>query len=369
MRIAIDARELVGHRTGVGRYLAELLSAWSELPAATAHEFVLCAPAPIDDLPASGRALRVSVARGTGTWWEQRALPRLVETTGADVLFAPAYTAPLSCRTPTVVAVHDVSFEAHPEWFSWHEGLRRRIITRLSAMRAARVIAMSEFSKREIVKHLRIDAQKIAVIYNGVTPVSAMARRPVQTHGRAPFVLFVGSIFNRRHVPELIDGFARLSRRRPEVRLELVGDNRTSPHIDIGALIPRAAGDRIRVRSYVPDQELAELYAQATAFAFLSDYEGFGMTPLEALAAGAPSVVLDTEITREIYGPAALYIERPDPALVDTALERLLYDEHERARILDLAPATLRRYSWRACADQTLEALLSTRRAGQANGT
>jgi glycosyltransferase involved in cell wall biosynthesis len=363
VRIAIDARELAGHRTGVGRYLVQLLTAWGELPATAGHEFVLCAPGPIRDLPSAGLATQLSVARGTGTWWEQRELPRLVETSGAGVLFSPAYTAPLSGRTPAVVAIHDVSFAAHPEWFSWREGMRRRIITRLSAIRAARVLAMSQFSKREIVKHLRIDAQKIAVVYHGVTPIAAMARRPVSMRDRAPLVLFVGSIFNRRHVPELIEGFVRLLRRRPGVRLEIVGDNRTRPHIDIAALVPHGTGDRIRVRSYVPDEELAELYAQARAFAFLSDYEGFGMTPLEALAGGAPSVVLDTDVAREIYGSAALYVKRPDPDLVEAALERLLYDEHERARILGLAPEILERYSWHACANRTFEALLA---AGQA---
>ena len=73
-------------------------------------------------------------------------------------------------------------------------------------------------------------------------------------------------------------------------------------------------------------QQLAALYRRASVFVFLSDYEGFGMTPIEALAAGVPIVVLDTEVAREIYGPAALYVERPDPPLIEAALERLLFD-------------------------------------------
>ena len=91
--------------------------------------------------------------------------PRLVREAKADVLFAPGYTAPLFAGVPTVVAIHDVSFAAHPEWFGWREGLRRRTLTRLSAQRAARVLTISEFSKREIVSHLGIPAGKIEVIY------------------------------------------------------------------------------------------------------------------------------------------------------------------------------------------------------------
>lgn len=150
MRIAVDARELRGHATGVGTYLSGILHEWKTLPAAQEHDVILCEPGPTDS---------------RGTWWEQRTLPRLVAQSNADVLFAPGYTAPILAGVPTVVAIHDVSFAAHPEWFGWREGLRRRMLTRASARRAARVLTISEFSKREIVKHLGIDPVKVEVIY------------------------------------------------------------------------------------------------------------------------------------------------------------------------------------------------------------
>src|SRR5688572_30839295 len=101
MKIAIDARELQGKPTGVGRYVSELLAAWKSMPAASAHEFILLRPG----------------SDGGGTRWEQLALPGQVRRAGAGVLFAPAYTGPLRCPVPMVVAIHDVSFAAHPEWF------------------------------------------------------------------------------------------------------------------------------------------------------------------------------------------------------------------------------------------------------------
>ena len=357
MRVAVDARELQGQPTGVGRYLAGIMDEWATLPAAASHDFILFAPSPIDSpLARSGRASTV-ITGGSGTWWEQRALPRLVRQTHADVLFAPGYTAPLLCRAPIVVAIHDVSFAAHPEWFAWREGLRRRTLTRLAAMRAARVLTISEFSKREIAVRLGIKANKIDVIYPGA-PSLSVAR--TQRHS-AYTILHVGSIFRRRHIPELIEGFARLARKRTDVRLEIVGDNRTDPRVDIDGLAAASgAGDRIALRSYVPDSQLAALYRSARAFVFLSEYEGFGLTPLEALGAGIPIVVLDTPVAREIYGPAALYIERPDPGLIEAALERILGDEAERARILAAAPDLLARYSWRACAEQVLDVLVKS---------
>jgi alpha-1,3-rhamnosyl/mannosyltransferase len=144
------------------------------------------------------------------------------------------------------------------------------------------------------------------------------------------------------------------------VRLEIVGDNRSRPHIDVPALIARSgAADRIRARAYIPDGTLSALYASAAAFAFLSEYEGFGMTPLEALAAGMPIVVLDTAVAREIYGPAAIYVERPEAALIAAALEQALFDTAERARLADAAARHLERYSWHECAQRTLQVLLA----------
>ncbi len=342
MKIAIDARELRGKPTGVGRYLAELLNAWKSIPAASAHEFVLLSPA----------------GGNGGTRWEQFALPGLVRRTGASVLFSPAYTGPVRSPVPLVVAIHDVSYAAHPEWYGWREGLRRRVLTRMSARRAARVLTISEFSKREIVRHLGVDGSKVAVTYPGVTGMPG-----AQDAGTHPVVLYVGSVFNRRHVPELIEGFARLAARHRSVRLEIVGDNRTRPRVDLDRVV-RASGaaDRIQVRSYVSDEELRRLYGSARAFAFLSDYEGFGLTPIEALSAGIPPVVLDTPIAREIYGGAAIHVPQPEPALIASALERALFDEAERTRLLDAAAAVLGRYSWEECAHRTLQILLACAR-------
>jgi glycosyltransferase involved in cell wall biosynthesis len=338
MRIAIDARELQGQPTGVGRVLAGILDVWKTLPQAGAHEFILCRP--------SGRR--------SGTLWEQFTLPRLARDAKADVLFAPAYTGPIASGIPMVTAVYDVSFAAHPEWFGAREGWRRRILTGMSARRAARVVTSSEFSRGEITRHLRVHPDRIDVAYPGIPSMP-----PSQGAGRGDnVVLFVGSLFTRRHVGELIEGFARLARRQPDVRLEIVGDNRTNPRVDFTRLANGSeAGDRIAIRSYVEDDALAALYSSARAFVFLSEYEGFGLTPLEALAAGVPILVLDTPIAREVYGDAALYIRAPEPALIQAAIDRLLHDDAERARILAAAKALLPRYSWNGCATTVLNAL------------
>ena len=357
MKIAIDARELSGRPTGVGRYLAELLRAWDDLPGALAHEFALCASSPVPTPPLPRLRALQHVAPGGGPWWEQRALPRLAADAGADVLFAPAYSGPFFPGMPMVVTIHDVSFAAHPEWFAAREGLRRRLTTRAAAWRARRVLTVSDFSKREIVRCFGTDPSKIDVVYSGVAPLLYGAPAP---HAAGPTVLYVGSVFARRHVPELIAAFGNLARRHPAARLELVGDNRSRPPIDLAALA-RATGHetRIGIHAYVSDSELAALYSRASVFAFLSEYEGFGLTPLDALAAGVPIVVLDTEVAREIYGPAALYVRSPAQDAVEAALETALFDDEERRTLLSAAPRVLERYSWREAAQRTLQVLLA----------
>jgi glycosyltransferase involved in cell wall biosynthesis len=343
------------------------------LPEAAAHEFIYCAPQSIGERSAPKDPAYVPGARspelqfrhgelaiqpGSGTLWEQRVLPRLAHRARANVLFCPGYSGPIFGDVPLVVAIHDVSFAAHPEWFRWREGLRRRLVTRWSAQRAARVITVSEFSRREIAEHLGVPASKIDVIYHGVPRLCRQADARTVTRETGGMLLYVGSIFNRRHLPETIRGFSRLARRRPEARLTIVGDNRTTPYVDLQQVIDNAGqSDRVETRAYVPDPELADLYKRARAFVFLSEYEGFGLTPLEALASGIPIVVLDTPVAREVYGPAALYVPQPDPRIIEQVLEAALFDESTRARVLSQVPSVLGRYSWQACAKGVLNAL------------
>lgn len=362
LRIGVDARELLGARTGVGRYLGELMSRWTGRADRATRRFLLYTPEALA-VAWPGTEVRM-LGGGRGTLWEQTTLNAAVRQDKPDVFFAPAYTAPLRLDSPLAVTIHDVSFSRHPEWFRFREGKRRHLLTKAAARRASVVITESEFSRREILALYGIPSDKVRVISNGVGATPAVGA-PLSVSGirssaenPEPLVLFAGSIFNRRRLPDVIAAFAATTRAVPSARLVIAGDNRTWPSQDLASVAAaQGVSDRVSFAHYVSDDELASLYARASAFIFLSEYEGFGLTPLEALAAGVPVVVLDTEVAREIYGDAAIFVPAGDIAAAADALTRLLTSREAAAALLARAPGILARYSWDESALQTLTLL------------
>lgn len=352
LRIGIDARELLGEVTGVGRYLGELLRRWVGRPDSSTRQFILYSPRPLEiDLP---QALMVSkvIAGNTGTWWEQTALRRAVRADTPDVFFAPAYTAPLGLGVPLAVTIHDVSFMAHPEWFRPRERFRRRFLARRMARSASVIFTDSEFSRSEIALRLGVDGSRLIVVPPGVP---AVARTPQSDRARQPLVLYVGTLLNRRNLPELIAAFAKATPTRPDARLVIVGGDRTWPPQDLKQVADAyGVAEKMELRNYLSPDAVRDLYLTASVFVFLSEYEGFGLTPLEALTAGVPIIVLDTRVAREVYGPAAEYVGVGDIDATAAAITRFLDSRAAADDQLSCAPAVLARYSWDRAADATL---------------
>ncbi len=357
MRIGVDGRELLGKRTGVGRYLAELLDQWGSSDA-HGHEFLVYTPSAGADVTIGDRHIEETprfrhraVPGRSGVWWEQLDLGRAVDEDSLDLFFAPAYSAPLRTAVPFVVTMHDVSFMTHPEWFRWREGLRRRVLAARTMSRARAIIAVSQFTRAEILRFSDVPSDRVHVVRSGMRlpPVAPPPTSPT------PLVLFVGSIFNRRHVPTLVSAFVKVCETIPDAQLVLVGDDRTYPSVDLPSLIATTGfDDRISLRSYVPDDELAALYQRARVFAFLSEYEGFGFTPLEAMAAGVPAVVADTSVARELCQHAATFVPLRDVVATARAIATLLVDPLAHARQRELGLSHVASFSWMRAAQETL---------------
>jgi len=361
--VGIDGRELQGRPTGTGRYLRNLLLRWRE----TGDELVLFfnGPAPTDPaLQHPNVACRV-VGDGCahGLVWQERLLPAATGPEGLDVFFSPAYACPLSLRLPRVTAVHDLSFFSHAQDFPAHDALRRRLLTTLSVRASRGILACSEFTRREVSARFPSAADRVTHVPLGPDddlpppPPREEARRRLGLSG--PFVISVGAVLNRRCVPELLRGVARLARRHPGLILDVVGENRTHPRLDLPHLVASVGlGKQVRLSGFVDEAGLADRYAAADVAVSLSEYEGFGLPALEAAARGVPLVVGQPPSLGEIFGPAALLVPPRDESAVAAAIDRLLTDPALRGRRVAAGRALAGAYSWDRTATLTRGVLL-----------
>lgn len=361
LRIGIDGREMQGHPTGVGRYLRSLLRRFA---VHDAHRFVVYSVEPVA-LPVVSAAIECRVLPGGHPLrWEQRTLPAAAAADRVDVLLSPAYSCPIFCDVPRVTAIHDLSFFALPGEFGFAHGLRRRVMARASARVSKAILACSEFTRGEVRRHLgEAAAAKTEVVLLGPDddlppgPPRAESRASLHLAEDETYVVTVGTILRRRNVGALVRGLASLRATHPRVRLGIVGDNRSHPFEDITVLARvRNVGDRVSITGFVSDADVARHYAAADIAVFLSEYEGFGLPALEAMARGLPTIVANRGSLNEISGPGALVVE-PEAEAVADALRRLLEAPPLRAALRTRGEERARSFSWERTAAETLRVL------------
>lgn len=364
LSIGIDGRELQGRPTGVGRYLRSLLRRWIDWPLDRLVVYVQGAPPPETVLGRPGIEVRsLEAGRGPGAWWAERVLAPAAARDGLDVFFAPAYVCPLSLRVPRVTTVHDLSFFSWPEDFTIRDGLRRRELVRASVRVSHRVLAVSAFTERELVRYFPDRASRFVHIPHGpdedLPPAPRRDQARVRIGARGPVILTVGSILNRRRLPVLLRAVAALRRAWPGLVLEVVGDNRTHPPLPIETLVEELGlQSSVRVSGYVSEQGLVARYAAADVFVFLSEYEGFGLPVLEAMGRGLPVVTSTRPALGEIFGAAALLVEPTDDAALAGAIDRVLGSPTLAADLVARGHRLRQSYSWEHTATRTREVLV-----------
>ncbi|MBI3529588.1 MAG: glycosyltransferase family 4 protein [Betaproteobacteria bacterium] len=364
--LVVNALRLSAKRTAIGRHLEYLAQQWSMGPQPF-DRIIFLSPAAlqVDGLGSTTTIeLRTLPTRLPYLLWEQWKLPRAAS--GAALLFSE-YTCPLWYRGHVVVANHGI-YEAIPESFSRWQRMRFTGVARTSARRADRVIANSLSTRADLVRFFGVPDAKIDVVYPGPADLffephseeslTDAARRIFG--GRVPFVIFVGKLATRRHVPNLIEAFARVrAEQHFPHHLLIVG-----PNVNLLPLEEIASHHGVGlVMRYLPhlDQDvLAKLYAAADVFALPSNYEGISWTMFEAMASGTAVLAVDHPALAE--GGADAVLSMPTPSvddlvkgltllLTDTAL-RHAYEEKGRARA--------KRFSLAESARRTMEILDQT---------
>jgi glycosyltransferase involved in cell wall biosynthesis len=340
MRVAVDARSLraPGSGRGIAVYLQRLLAELGRLHPEDRFERVT-----------GGRAQSVLTAL-TGR-------PRLDRVAGGcDVAWAPA-PAPLavSAGTPLVLTVHDLSFEHRPHDLGSYERIWHRLARpRRLAMRATRVIAVSEAVRKQAIGEWGLDGERVQAVLSG-------PGRPPSPAGSLPgglepgFVLAVGALEPRKRPDLLLEAHARARKRGLRAELVFAGPGRPPGGAEAGA--PRFLGR-------VDDPTLEALYAGALVLSCPSREEGFGFTPLEAAARGTPAVVADLAPFRETLGDGVLTVAPDDADALADALLRLEREPELRDRLAEAGRAAAGRLSWERAARETHAVLAAA--AGEA---
>ncbi|MFQ6108871.1 MAG: glycosyltransferase family 4 protein [Candidatus Aminicenantales bacterium] len=336
MKIAVDCYEAGKHVTGVGRVTHSILISLTDI--LKEHDFFILTREPISEYKRPNVKQSTIPPRRGYFRWQNGPLFRRLKEIDPDVFIAPNYTLPFFNRWKSILFEHDVSFASHPEWFSRKESLAKRLIAGRSLKMADIVMTGSEFSKEEIVKYFRISPEKIRVFSYGVeetfqrSPESQIQewKRKKGLEGKR-IVGYLGAIFNRRNIPLLVESVDLLRKEVPMSVLYVVGRDLTRPSQDIEQILDK---EWIRWDAQMEEKELPLFYSSLDVFAYLSEYEGFGLPPLEALACGTIPVLLNTSSLKEIFSDMAIMVNKPHLCLVKQALMTAMTEEKKREAIL-----------------------------------
>lgn len=270
------------------------------------------------------------------------------------------YVAPPLCPCPTVVMVHDISYEYFPEYFNPLQRLRMRTLIPNSARRAAAVLTVSEFSRRDIIERYAIDPERVLVTHNGVSPQFSRLPPEQAEAGTAhlgiarPFILAVSDLQPRKNLRRLIRAYSRLRRSgQCEHELVLVGQLGFRGHEVREEAERMGVGSQVRQTGYVSQDELVGLYNRADVFVYPSLFEGFGLPVIEAMACGAPVLTSNTSALPEVAGDAAVTVDPHDEEAIGDGLARLLNDRTLRDRLRTAGYQQARRFDWRVTAERT----------------
>ena len=287
--------------------------------------------------------------------WEQALLPLELATERLDLLHGPDFTVPARRRCPAVATVHDLGFLHYPETQTAdsrrHYGQVARIVPQVE-----RVIVDSACSAADVEVLLGVPPARIRVVHLAPTPappptdaqVAAVRARYALPE---PFLLYLGTLEPRKNLTTLLHAFARLGPAE-SAGLVLAGPRGWLDE----PIVAEAArlGERVRLLGPVPAADLPALYAAATSFVYPSLYEGFGLPPLEAMAAGTPVIAAKASCLPEVLGDAALFVPPEDEAGLAEALRAVLADPALRATLRARGLAHAATFSWERTAVATL---------------
>jgi glycosyltransferase involved in cell wall biosynthesis len=353
VRIGIDARKL--HDFGIGTYIRNLLRQLARMDDRT--EFVVfCRPDDRETLSTLGENFRaIPETAANYSVSEQLRIPLALQRERVTLFHAPHYVLPPLVRCRSVVTIHDCIHLMFPQYLPNRLafGYARTAIG-LAARRATRVLTVSESSKRDILRFVDTEPDKIDVIYNAyderfaIDPLEEDVVRVRERYQlQDEFVLYAGNVKPHKNLERLIDAFHIVRNRGLDhLKLVMIGDE-ISKYTALRRAVHRHQLHKyVRFLGYLPEETLAVMYRLAGVFVFPSLYEGFGLPPLEAMASGTPVVTSNVSSLPEVAGDAAVLVDPYDPHAIADGIYRVLTDADLRKDLRRKGVARAGQFSW-----------------------
>src|SRR6202161_2057965 len=356
---------------GVGTYIRNVVRTLAHLDRESKY-FLIGSPDRVTecgDLPPNFHA--VNLAGGDNTVKGNLDFRAIVRRLNCDVVHIPhLFWIPRGLSCPYILTVHDLL--EHMYGSRNVSSLRRSLhfyLTRRVLRKAARVIAVSQFSKNEIHNLLEIEDDRIEVVYNAIderflhghatqADRDLIAQRYLVNH---PFILYAGAIRPHKNVVRIIEAFSALKSELqkenlyPDLKLIIIGDDLSSHPRLRRTVVRSGVQNDVRFLGFVPIEVLRIFYNVAKIFVFPSLYEGFGLPPLEAMAHGTPVVTSNTSSLPEVAGNAALLVNPENVFEIRRGLQRVLLDPVLRARMKQRGYEQAQRFSWTNSVSRILE--------------
>ena len=360
MRIAVSARSLDYPACGVKQYLVSLTRTLLEQDKRNEYLIFHSTKEHLGTFPAA-REIALGTKSRLGFDWYY--LPLALKKYRPDVLFIPSSNMPPFACCPCVTAMLDLGyFHEELKMYKGLDTVYMKWAIRYAARKAARLLAISDYTKRDLLRLTKAKEQNIDVVhlaaarqYLTVPPAEALAEFKARHGLDRPFFLYTGNISPRKNLQTLLKAFAGVSARF-DCELVLTGGMHWGVAFEELTRAPGLSG-RVRRLGHVPDQEMPLLYRLCLGFVFPSLFEGFGLPILEAQACGAPVVSSIATSLPEVAGAAALYVDPLDAQALTLAMLRLAEEPKLREELIAKGQENLRRFSWEKTAQETLAAL------------
>ena len=306
-------------------------------------------------------------------WWFEWSVARALKKYQADVFISPDNFLSLSTSTPTLLVVHDIAFVHFADNDKRINRWYYQYFMPLFLKRADKILTVSEFTKQDIIRHFNIDNQKIVVCHNGCradfkplsTPKDFVDSKIFYTVQRTPFgegvpfFLYVGAVHPRKNVHRLIEAFDAFKKETfSDIQLIICGRFGWLTGEVKTAFEKAAHKEDIIFTGYLADEEVVKLTANALAFVYVSNFEGFGIPILEAMHCDVPVITSNTSSMPEVAGAAALLVNPESVADIAAALKKIAFDENLRLDLIEKGRLQRAKFSWDKTADIVYENIL-----------